>query len=321
MFALRGILVSFSIFALLYTALSLAVCALWSRAWIFGQQHSQRSRADLLFALRMLPFAVAAGVTLILAVPSFLLLEPHAAKEPTGAMPLGLGVCGIALVLAGVWNAGAAWMRASRMIAEWSLGATSICSSPLPSKKPVWVLRTAMGAPPLTAAGILRQSVWLSRAAEFVLNERELESALRHEGVHVTRRDNLRKLMMRVVAFPGLRGLECAWREATEMAADDAAVSSVSEALDLAAALIKLSHLSSLQPAAELTTALVQSPADSVNARVERLIAWKERRQDPPGLLSFGYTLCAAAVAMAALAVTYSALLVRMHAATEWLVR
>jgi hypothetical protein len=118
-----------------------------------------------------------------------------------------------------------------------------------------------------------------------------------------------------------MAALECAWRETTEMAADDAAVSSVSEALDLAAAVIKLSRLAWLQPPTELTTALVHSPAGSVNTRVERLIAWKELRRNPARGYSVGYALCAAAGAVATLAVTYSALLVRMHAATEWLVR
>ena len=110
-------------------------------------------------------------------------------------------------------------------------------------------MRVSGAAPPLTVAGILRPSVWLSRAAEFVLTERELQSALRHEFVHVRRRDNLRKLILRLVAFPGMAELESAWREATEMAADDGAVSSASEALDLAAAVIKLSRLAPLKPA------------------------------------------------------------------------
>jgi beta-lactamase regulating signal transducer with metallopeptidase domain len=321
MFAVRGTLVSFSIFALLYSVLSVSVCFVWRAVWVCGQQRAQRSRADLLFGMRMLPFVVAAGVTLILAVPSFLLLEPHAAREATGPMPFVLGTCGIALLVVGIWNAAAAWMRVSRMIAGWSREATSFCSSPFNSEQSVSVVRTAAIAPPLTAAGILRQSVWLSRAAELALSERELQSALRHEGFHVSRRDNLRKLMMRVVAFPGMRALESSWREATEMAADDAAVSNASQALDLAAALIKLSHLSSLQPPAELTTALVHSPAAAVNARVERLLAWKEREQNPAGVLSYAYTLCAATVAMAVLAVSYSTLLVSIHSATEWLVR
>ncbi|MGC2610931.1 MAG: hypothetical protein WA320_12715, partial [Candidatus Sulfotelmatobacter sp.] len=182
-------------------------------------------------------------------------------------------------------------------------------------------VRVSAAAPPLTAAGILRPSVWLSQAAELVLSEREFESALRHEITHVRRRDNLRKLILRLVAFPGMAELERAWREATEMAADDAAVSSAMEALDLAAALIKLSRLAPLEPPAELTTALVHSPAGAVNARVERLIAWTEPRQDPAPGYSLLYPLCTATAAVVTLAITYSHLLVRVHAATEWLVR
>ena len=139
--------------------------------------------------------------------------------------------------------------------------------------------------------------------------------------MHVRRRDNLRKLILRLVAFPGMAELERAWREASEMAADDAAVSSAAEALDLAAALIKLSRLTPLEPPAELTTALVHSPAESVNARVERLIAWTEQKQSPAPGYSLVYPLCTAAAVVVTLAVTYSQLLVRVHAATEWLVR
>ena len=195
-----------------------------------------------------------------------------------------------------------------------------ICSSPVDAKRTVPVLRTFAGAPPRTAAGILRPTVWLSREAERVLTERELLSALKHEAMHVLRRDNLRKLVLRALAFPGMSGLERAWRETAEMAADDGAVESASEALDLAAAVIKLSRLASLQPPGELSTALVHSPAESVNARVERLIAWKERRQPQEGRLPRSW-FCVAAVALATLAATYGALLIRMHAATEWLVR
>jgi hypothetical protein len=313
MFAMRGIAVSFSVFVILYCVLSVAVCAVWRRVWLGGQQHSARRCADLLFALRLAPLMAAAAVTLLLAVPSFLLLEPRAVDEPMGAVPVVLSLCAIALLLAGVWKASGALVRASRSVARWSSEGRSSASSPM--------LRISAAAPPLTAAGILRPSLWLSQAAEFVLTERELETALRHEVVHVCRRDNLRKLVLRLVALPGMAELESAWREATEMAADDAAVSNASEALDLAAAVIKLSRLAPLEPPAELTTALVHSPAESVNARVERLIAWTERRQKPTPEYSLKYPLCAAAVVVVTLAVTYTPLLVRVHAATEWLVR
>jgi Zn-dependent protease with chaperone function len=321
MFAARGIAVSFSMFFLVYAALSLAMLGVWRRVWVWGQRHSAKSCADILFTLRVAPLAVAMGVTLALAVPSFLLLEPRTVNESMSGPSLWLGVGGFTVLLGGLWKGAAALIRASRAVARWSEGASMVAFEAAGSRKPISVLRSSGDAPPLITAGIRRPRVWLSGAAEFVLSERELQIALRHETVHVERRDNLKKLILRVVAFPGMKTMENAWREATEMTADDAAVSSISEALDLATAVIKLSRLASLHPPGELTTALVHGPAASVNARVERLIAWKDQRQNLSREYSFGYGLLAATTALAGLVLTYSTLLVCMHAATEWLVQ
>ena len=124
MFALRGVAVSLSIFVVFYGALSLAVCGVWRKVWPGSPRYSARRCADLLFALRMIPFAVATGVTLTLAVPSFLLLEPRAVDEPMGAMPVMLGLCGMAMLLAGMWKAAVALVRASR-------SSSALCSSAL----------------------------------------------------------------------------------------------------------------------------------------------------------------------------------------------
>lgn len=326
MFALRGIAVSFSIFVLLYGILSVVVCSVWRKVLHYGGRYSAKSCSDMLFILRMLPLLAGTGVTLALAVPSFLLLEPRAVNEPMEPLLVVLALCGVGVLLVGVWQAARALMRASQTIARWS-GNAELSLPSLPSLSldlspfDLSVRRISGAAPPLTAAGILRPSVWLSRAAEFVLSGRELEAAIRHEVVHVRRHDNLRKLILRLVVFPGMAELENAWREVTEMAADDAAVSSASEALDLAAAVIKLSRMTPLEPPAELTTALVNSPAESLNARVERLITWTETRQNAVPGYSLGYALCAAVAVVATLAVTYRELLVQVHAATEWLVR
>lgn len=319
MFALRGMAVSFSIFVLLYSMLSLVVCAVWRWIFLYGQRYSARRVADLLFALRSIPLVVAGGITLALAVPSFLLLEPRAVNEALGAVPVALGLCGLAVLLAGTWKAARALTEASRTVARWSREANVIGSTASDFGGALSVQRISRVAPPLTVAGIFRPSVWLSQAAEFLLSERELQCALRHEVAHVRRRDNLRKLILRLVAFPGMAELENAWREATEMAADDAAVSSASEALDLAAAVIKLSRLASAEAPAALTTALVHSSVSALNARVERLIAWTEPQQDARH--SFRYLLFTASAVVLTLAVTYSELLVRVHTATEWLVR
>ena len=320
MFALRGLAVSFSIFILLYGMLSVGVCCAWRTVWQGSRRYSAGGCADVLFALRLLPFVIATTVTLVFAVPSFLLLEPRSVNEPVGAVAVALGLSGLAVLLAGMWKAEAALLQAWGTVASWSSQASMRGFGISHSGSVVPVRRISGSAPPLTAAGILRPSVWLSRAAEFMLSERELQCALRHEVAHARRWDNLRKLMLRLVAFPGMGELESEWREATEMAADDAAVSSASEALDLAAAVIKLSRLAPLEAPAELTTALVHSPAERVNARVERLIGWTESRRESKKY-SFGYALFAAVTVVTALAITYGELLVRVHAATEWLVR
>jgi Zn-dependent protease with chaperone function len=316
MFAVRGIVVSFSVFVLVYCALSLAACCFWQRLRVYSQRHSARHCADLLFALRVFPLVAAAAVTLAFTIPSFLLLEPRAIEEPMGSTPLVLGVCGLVLAMFGAVNATLAVRRASRTIAGW-VGRAKVVDA----KASIPVLRIAPVVPALTTAGILRPRVLLSGAAEFVLNENELQTALRHEVAHVQRWDNLKKVVLRLVAFPEMQGLETAWLESTEMAADDAAVSSVVEALDLAAALIKLSRLGPAEPPAELTTALVHSPLSSMNARIERLIAWTDERRVPTQKYPPWYGLGVTLAVFAGFAVSYSELLVRVHTATEWLVR
>jgi beta-lactamase regulating signal transducer with metallopeptidase domain len=315
MFELRGIAISLSAFVLVYGAMSLAVTFWWRRFWRMSQKYPVRQVADLLFSLRILPLVAAVVMTLVFTVPSFLLLEPRTIDEPLGGIPLALGLCGIALAGLGTVNALLALRRASAKIAEWLIEAKVVDGGAVP------VLRISAARPALTAAGILHPRVLISSAAEFLLSEKELKPALRHELVHVRRRDNLKKLVLRFVQFPGMAGLETAWLEATEMAADDAAVSNCEEALDLAAALIKLSRLSPLEPQAELTTSLVHRPIATVNARVERLIDWSEDRRVPAQKYSVWYALSAAVVAVAGCGLAYSHLLVRVHAATEWLIR
>ncbi len=322
MYALRGIAVSLSIFSILYLSLSLAVHLLWRRMSSLARQSSARqssaqSHSNLLFVLRMVPLGVATVITLVFAVPSFLMLEPRAVEESMGAALLAFAFCGLALLFAGIWNASSALFLTSRTVAHWSSQARVLTSS---SKDSVPVLQTSVAAPPLTATGILRSKVWLSSAAEFLLTDCELQTALRHEVVHVRRRDNLRKLLLRFAALPGMAELEGAWLQATEMAADDAAVSSAAEALDLAAAVIKLARLTPSQPPLELTTALVHSPAESVNARVQRLMEWTAPPQNSASRYSWRYAFAAAATLLT-LAITYSHLLVGIHEATEWLVR
>lgn len=315
MFAARGVAVSLSVFVLVYCVLSLAVGLTWLRFWNYSRKFSIRHTADLLFSFRMSPLVAAAVITAAFTVPSFLLLEPRAIDEPLGGFPMIMGLCGLAFASAGVGNAVIALRKASRAIATWTSEA-----QPLNAGASVPVLRITPPRPAMTAAGIVSPRVLVSGPAESMLSATELQTALKHEIAHVRRRDNLRKLLLRFIAFPGMRGLENAWLEATEMAADDAAVTSANEALDLAAALIKLSCIGA-EPSVDLTAALVYRPGAVMNARVERLLAWSEFRHLQVQRRSAWYGLAAALTTIAIFSVTYTHLLTHVHTATEWLVR
>lgn len=314
MFVVRGVVISLAVFAVVYCALSVAVVLTWRKLSLTEGRVSAAGRADGFFALRMLPLVSAIFVTAGMTVPSFLIFEPRSIHEQLGAIPIGLAVVGLAFMLFGLGRSIAALGRVSRIVRSWMRNAQRF-----ESETPVFVLQGSQDRPAMTAAGIFRPKVLLSGAAAAILTANELRAALRHEFAHLRRRDNFRKLCVQCAPFPGMRELETGWLEAAEMAADDRAVASTGEALDLASALIKLSRVVPLSPPPELTAALIHSPASLTEARVKRLLAWKERSPQS-GQSHIRYGLSAGAVVLS-LFFFYGQLLIDVHAATEWLVR
>ena len=315
MFAARCLGVSLAVFISLYVFLSFAVSRAWRRFLRVLSPASAGGAADLLFFLRILPLALSSAFTLAITVPSFLLLEPHSTDEAIGTAPVTLGLCGIAFLAAGCVHATLAQRRTSRAIARW-LGGSSV----MDASGSVPVFRTADGAPSFTVAGVCAPRVLVSEAAVAVLTPSELRTALRHEVAHARRHDNLKKLLFRLTVFPGMSALEGEWSEQTEMAADDGAVSCFGDALDLAAALIKVSRLSSLEPAGELTTALLHS-STALSARVHRLFNWDQSLEPLTRRRSWWYLSTGATAMTVCFIVSYSSILTGMHTVTEWLVR
>ena len=165
--------------------------------------------------------------------------------------------------------------------------------------------------------GIRLPRILISESAREVLSDAELRAALRHETVHLRSRDNLKKAIFNCLLFPGMAGLERAWQEASELAADDGAVSSRDQALDLAAALIKLTRHFPSQATPDLATGLV-SVTDSVTTRVERLLQWKESHVAPPK--RWRYAIAGAFIAFFGLAAKLGPALLLVHCLTERLV-
>lgn len=315
LFAARCLSVSLAAFVVLYVSLSFAVSRIWSPLVRGASALSPRRAAGRLFLLRIFPLLASSVFTLVFTLPSFLLLEPRSTDEEIGAVPLLLGLCGLMLISAGIIRALAAQRNTARALTLWLRGAR-----PIAFAVPVPVYQVASSAPSLTVAGVCTSQVLVSESAVAVLSGCEFEAALRHELAHVASRDNFKKLLFRLTTFPGMYALESAWSDAAEMSADDAAVSNLADALDLASALIKLSRLAPVQPSAAFATALLENSSASLKLRIQRLYSWTSRPASassrPSRLL-----LPSLLAGLVCLAVSYSSVLAGMHAATEWLVR
>jgi Zn-dependent protease with chaperone function len=313
MFAARGAGVSLAIFVLVYAICSLAIFIGWRLVLRAVKPASARSTAGLLFTLRIFPIGFAFLVMAGVALPSFLLLEPRGTDEAVGATPTALAIGFVVIAILGVVRAVRAQRRTSRAMEEWLNGSTRIDS---PDSIPVF--RSNRKSPTLTVAGVCTPKVIISEDAAAVLTATELRTALKHEIAHIRSFDNLKKLIFRLAVFPGNSHLEAAWAEQTELAADDAAVSNMLDALDLASALIKVSRLG-VVPNAELSTALLHS-STALTVRVRRLFAWTEPRTEGNTRVPWSCAI-PGMVALFGLFLSYGSLLRGMHQVTEWLVR
>jgi len=172
--------------------------------------------------------------------------------------------------------------------------------------------------PPLTLVGVYHPRVLVSESTIALLSAKELRIALKHELEHMKSCDNLKKLIFRCCPFPGMAKLEGAWAQSAELAADDAAVSDQSEAIDLAAALIKLSRLVRVEAAPFHVMNLV---AGSLSLRVARLLAWDESSKSRRVRIRTWFVLPFAVAVSLLVTIAYSPVLGLTREVTEWLVR
>jgi Zn-dependent protease with chaperone function len=319
MFTLRGIAVSLAFFVLLYCLLSALVAVAWRSLKLL---HTTEQRlAVLLFASRVLPLAASVGITFAFVVPSFQLLEPRSMEEGIGTIPLALGVCALIVIACGCFRVIAAQTRTSRVVARWLEGAHPLnVDAAIETIGPIVTFRSTREAPPLTLVGVRKPRVLVSVSTVTLLTRDELNIALKHELAHRQSRDNLKKLVFRFCPFPGMAKLESAWSQAAEFAADDAAVSNLDDAVDLAAALVKLSRLVPVEAAPVCTVRFVTG---CIGARVARLLVWDEAAVGEARQLRMRpwYVIPPLLVAMLCVFATYGPALTLTHEMTEWLVR
>jgi len=308
-FAARAVLVSLAFFAVVYCSLSTLVALVWGAAERLRKGLIPLS-ASLLFGLRIFSFVLSGVITVCFALPSFWLMERATFDEEGGTFILA--ACALTVIGAGVSRVLRDQSSTTHALQEWLLRTWSVESG---VTKPA--LGAANGAPALILVGITRPRVMISDAAASALSDDELQVAVRHELGHRRSWDNLKKVLISASPFPWMSGLENAWRVAAELAADDAAVESRQEALDLAAALIKLSRAPKQPPEPALASGLMCA-SSAVAVRVQRLLHW---RAAGPGMRRMWPWALVVLLAMTGtIASHYGATLALTHRLTELLV-
>jgi Peptidase family M48 len=241
------------------------------------QRRSARTRAEILFVLRVGPTALALlSVTLFL-VPSYLGYEPYKTSEIVSKKLAALAILSTIGVTLALWRALRSWFATRALLQEWLAGAVPIelGGTSIPA------FRISNSFPIIAVVGIFRPRLFIAARVLETLSPEELKAAIAHEGGHLAAHDNFKRSLLRacrdaLMIVPCGRTLDRAWAEAAECAADEhAAQQSAEVALNLASALVKIAKMVPVGSRATVPLAAFLVGVEEtrgVKARVRRLL-------------------------------------------------
>ena len=206
---------------------------------------SARTRAEILFVMRIGPPVLAIVAIAAFMIPSYLAYEPRATEEVVswklGALAT-LSAIGVGLA---IWRGIRSWFATRSLLKDWMAASTRIELEAI--HVPTYVLDHSF--PIIAVVGAFRPRLFIANDVLESLSEEELAAAIAHEYGHLVAGDNFKRSVMRVsraalLLIPCGRSLDRAWSEASESAADEyAAQQSSFVALNLASALVRIARM------------------------------------------------------------------------------
>ena len=239
---------------------------------------SARTRAEILFVMRIGPPVLAIVAIGAFMIPSYLLYEPHKTEESV-SWKLGLlatlSAIGVGLAIArGIRT----WLATRSLLKDWLANSTRIELEAI--SVPTFVLQHSF--PIIAVVGAIRPRLFIADHVLESLSAEELAAAVSHECGHLAAHDNFKRSVMRVsraalLLIPCGRSLDRAWSEASESAADEhAAQQSAIVALNLASALVRIARMIPVgqrqQIPAAVSAFLAGDDSPGVKVRVRRLV-------------------------------------------------
>jgi Zn-dependent protease with chaperone function len=279
MYYLLGIMVVLAAFLAANAAGSLLAALLWrvARATL-ARRLTPSARADLLFALRAAPAALALVSVATLLAPAYFIHEPAGTKEEVSfklAALAALAACGLVLA---AWRAAASYAatRKVRRALMRRAGPLVLSGVRVPA------FRVEHQLPLVAVVGVFRPKMFVASRLFDALGADEIAAAVSHELGHVSARDNLKRTLMRacrdaLLVAPWSRQLERAWSAEAESAADEfaARAGGRAQAISLASALVKIARLMPDTGLAAMPgVALLVDGEANVAERVDRLLAF-----------------------------------------------
>ena len=267
------------------TALATAVWYLVRRSLM---QCTARTRAEILFVLRIGPPIIAIIWIGAFMIPSYLVYEPYSTDE---FVSLKLGtIAAISAVGVGcaVWRGIRSWLATRTLLQTWLANSTPIqlAGTDVPA------FRLIHSFPIIAVVGTFRPRLFIAEHVLRSLTEEELAAAIAHEYGHMAAYDNFKRSMLRLsraalLIIPCGRSLDRAWAEAAESAADEhAAQKSSAVALNLASALVRIARMIPAEERQVMPSSAYLVGGEEtrgVKARVRRLL---ELSSSDPSLLA-----------------------------------
>lgn len=239
---------------------------------------SARTRAEILFVMRIGPPVLAILAIGAFMVPSYLLYEPHETEETVGwklGLLATLSAIGVGLA---IWRGIRTWLATRSLLNDWLANSTRMGLEGI--SVPTFVLQHSF--PIIAVVGAFRPRLFIADHVLESLTAEEIAAAVAHEGGHLAAHDNFKRSVMRVsraalLLIPCGRSLDRAWSEASESAADEhAAQQSSLLALNLASALVRIARMipngQRQQIPAAVSAFLSHDDSPGVKVRVRRLV-------------------------------------------------
>lgn len=279
MYYLLGIMVVLAAFLAANAVGSLLAALLWraTRATL-ARRLTSSTRADLLFALRAAPAALALVAVATLLAPAYFIHEPAGTEEEVSFKLAALAALAAFGLMLAAWRAAASY-AATRKVRR----ALMRRAEPLDLRGvSVPAFRVEHQLPLVAVVGVFRPRMFVASRLFDALGADEIAAAVSHELGHVLACDNLKRTLMRacrdaLLVAPWSRQLERAWSAEAESAADEfaARAGGRAQAISLASALVKIARLMPDTGLAAMPgVALLVDGEANVAERVDRLLAF-----------------------------------------------